>query len=321
MEFLDCYNSNSVYMGIMQEKKLGKLVSGYLFYGNDSESNWQFIHNVARFIMCNDNGCKVCPDCIKAKEGTHPDIVEFPKGKSLSVEDSKQITLEAIKKPMIANKKILIINDINNSSEEAQNKLLKTLEEPPQNVIFLVSTTNLNKVLPTVISRLVKKQVEPLKKEEIEKLFEKNRLNDHFTLAMELGGGYIGKTRNILQNDNFLKTYSLCQNIVCSLKNTANMIDYIPQKLDKDTFNIILENLSNMYRDVLMLKLGQRELVLNTNLISKFEQVKDEYSILSLQNIIYNIDDANKRQFSNVAISLILQTLLIKDLEVKFLCK
>ncbi len=305
----------------MQEKKLGRLVSGYLFYGNDSESNWQFIHNVARFVMCDKNGCKTCPDCIKVVEGTHPDIVEFPKGKSLSVEDSKQITLEAIKKPMIANKKIIVINDIDNSSEEAQNKLLKTLEEPPQNVIFLVSTTNLNKVLPTVISRLVKKQVEPLKKEEIEKLFEKNRLNDHFTLAMELGGGYIGKTRNILQNDNFLKIYTLCQNIVCSLKSTAGIIDYLPQKMDKDTFNIILENLSNMYRDVLMLKLGRRELVLNTNLVAKFEQVKDEYSILALQNIIYNIDDANKRQFSNVAMGLVLQTLLIKNLEVKYLCK
>lgn len=321
MEFIDCYFNSQCYKSILEDIRSASYVSGYLFYSLDSESNWQFIHNVARLFLCENNGCKVCPNCIKVQEGTHPDIVEFPKGQSLSVDDAKQVIAESIKKPMICGTKIIIINDIDNSSEEAQNKLLKTLEEPPKNVIFLVSTTNLDKVLPTIKSRLVKKQVESLSKTEIENIFHSMRLNDHYTLALEQGCGYIGKTRNILSNNNFLKIYTLCKNIVCELKNTSNIIDYMPQKMDKQTFNLMLENLSNMYRDILIIKLNEKTLITNINLLTYLEQVKDEYSIQALKKILYNIDDANKKQFSNVSLSLILQTLLIKNLEVKFLCK
>ena len=321
MEFIDCFDNYALLNEILKEKKSNKLVSGYLFYCPDSETNWQFVHSLARGLMCKNDDCKVCPDCIKVKENTHPDVLEYPIQKRLLVTDSEDISEQVIKKPMLCDKKIIIINDIDNSSEEAQNKLLKTLEEPPYNVIFLVTTTNLEKVLPTVKSRLVKKQVQSLGNDIIKNIFIRDRHSDHFDLAIKKGKGFIGKTRSILQNKNFLAQYELCENIVCNLKNTSNIIKYMPQKLDKDCFSFILENLSVMYNDILLIKLNQQNLVENDNLLSKFEIVKDEYSIVALQKILQNINDANKKQFSNVALPIILQTMLIKNLEVKYLCK
>lgn len=321
MEFIDCFNDSALLCEILKEKKSNRLVSGYLFYSQDSETNWQFVHNLSMGIMCKNNGCKICPDCIKVKENTHPDILEYPTKKSLAVSDSKDIAEQVIKKTMISDQKIIIINDIDNSSEEAQNKLLKTLEEPPYNVIFLVTTTNLDKVLPTVRSRLVKKQVQPINYDIIKNIFIRDRHNDHFDLAIKRGKGFIGKTRSILQNKNFLNYYELCKNIIFNLKNTSNIIQYMPQKLDKDCFNFILENLSVMYNDILLIKLNQQNLIENDTLLSYFEIIKDEYSIVALQKILQNINDANQKQFSNVGLPIILQTMLIKNLEVKYLCK
>ena len=321
MEIIDCFQNNKIIEQIVKDRDSQYLRAGYLFFGKDSETNWQFVHNLARGLMCPFGGCKNCPDCIKVKENTHPDILEYPKDKSLAVSDSKSILENSIKKPMIANKKIIIINNIDVSSEEAQNKLLKTLEEPPKDVIFLATAQNLDKVLPTIQSRLVKKQVLPLEKDVIEKIFESERGNQNYSLAIQNGAGYIGKTRNILQNKNFLENYMLCKNIVLNLKSTANILEYIPPKLDKGSFCLILENLNVFYRDILMLKLGQENLVEDVYQKNELNSVKDEYSITALKNILKNLDDANKKQFSNVGVNIILQTLLTKNLEVKFLCK
>jgi DNA polymerase III subunit delta' len=321
MEIIDCFENDKIIEQIVKEKNSQFMCAGYLFFGKDSETNWQFVHNLVLGLMCPFGGCKTCPDCIKVKEGTHPDILEYPQGKSLATSDSKSILENAIKKPMIANKKIIIINNIDISSEEAQNKLLKTLEEPPKDVIFLATAQNLDKVLPTIQSRLVKKQVLSLKKDKIEKIFESERENPNFSLAIQNGAGYIGKTRNILQNKDFLQNYMLCKDIVQNLKSTANILEYIPPKLDKESFCLILENLSVFYRDILMLKLGQENLVEDVYQKETFIGIKNEYSITALKKILENINDANKKQFSNVGVNIILQTLLTKNLEVKFLCK
>lgn len=321
MDLIEQFITNNHIKKILQDKTNHKALSGYLFYSVDSETNRQFIKALAMGILCENNGCLNCPNCIKVKEGTHPDFIEFPKAKSFSVQDAKEIIEQANIKPMVCDAKVIVIHNIDNSSQEAQNKLLKTLEEPPKNVYFLVSATSLSNVLPTIKSRLVKTELGQFTKLQIEDIFKEHKTNPSYNLALMNGNGYIGKTLSILQNSKYLELYNLCKSIVCDLKNSSNVINFLPQKLEKQDFAIILENLSAMYRDILMLKQNQEKLVQNTLIFDNLNKIKEEFSTKALILILKKIDNANRKQFANVSVNLILQALLVNILEVKFLCK
>ena len=213
------------------------------------------------------------------------------------------------------------MNNFDVSSPESQNKLLKTLEEPPKNVIFLASASNMNNVLATIKSRLVKIEISPFDKKEIEQIFAEYKSRPEFELAVQNGNGYIGITKNILFDTKYLENYTICGQMITKLKSSAQVVDFIDKKLDRQNLTEILQNLQNMYRDIMVIKSKKYDFVLNQNMLDELEFVADEYSLKALTKIIKNINEANKKLVSNVSPSLVMESLLIKNLEVKFLCK
>ncbi len=306
---------------ILQDKNNGKMSSGYLFYSLDSQTNKIAIDSLAMALLCKNNGCFFCEDCVKVKNNSHPDVSYYPKDKSFSVADAKDIIEQAYKKPMISNIKIIVINDIDNSSIEAQNKLLKIIEEPPQNVIFLLSSANMDKVLPTIKSRVIKIEISPFTEKQIKTIFEDYKNKNNFDLAVLKGDGYIGKTLSILNNDNYINLYNFCKNVVCNLKKSSDVINFLSFKLDKENFLDILKTLSSMYRDLLIYCSNNTNLISDVSLIDNFEQIKNEFSQNSIIAILGLIDEANQRQNSNVSINLLFEKLLVNILEVKYTCK
>ena len=238
---------------IMQDKKNNSASSGYLFFSIDNLTNMQYAKTLALGLLCNDCGCLTCPNCLKVQQGVHPDLIEFPKNKSFNVQDAKDIVEEATKKPMLCEHKVIVIHNIDNSSEEAQNKILKTIEEPPKNVYFIVTASSLDKVLPTIKSRLVKKEIMPFSRTELSQILNEHSQKQSFELALIKGGGYVGKTLDIVENEQYMQTYLLCKDVVCKLKSSADVLSYLPEKLDKTTFTNILEILLSMFRDLLMI--------------------------------------------------------------------
>ncbi len=306
---------------ILKDKHDKKNSTGYLFYGPDDQTNSIVLKFISKLMVCEENGDDDCPHCVKIEQNCHPDVLVYPKGNSFAVADSKDIIEQANKKPMLCSIKVIVINNFDISSPESQNKLLKTLEEPPKNVIFLASASNMNNVLATIKSRLVKIEIPPFDKKEIEEIFAEYSQKPEFELAIQNGNGYIGITKNILFDAKYLENYNICTQIITKLKSSAQVVDYIDKKLDRTNLSVILQNLQNMYRDIMVLKSKKNELVLNQHLINDLEIIKDEYSMSALTQIIKNINNANKKLTSNVSPSLILETLLVKNLEVKFLCK
>ena len=321
MEFYKFFLKDKSIIKLLQDKNNNQISSGYLFKSPDEKTNYYYLKSLAMGFMCNNNGCLQCADCLKVIENTHPDILQYPKDKLFTVNDAKDIVIEATKKPMIANCKIIIINNIDNSSEEAQNKLLKILEEPPKNVFFFVSTTSFDKVLPTIKSRLIKIEIRPFSKEIMSNIIEDYKSNSNYDLALVKGKGYLGKTLNILDNSDYNFCYNLVKEIVFDLKSSVDVLKFIPSKIDKNMFNCILENLSSFYRDLLMINLNQVVLVENENLLNKFMNIKSEFSVKALIEILKLIDKSNEKQYFNVSLNLIMESLLVKILEVKFLCK
>ncbi len=147
---IECQKSLVLLKGqIAQEKS----ASGYLFLCENVDALNEYSKAIANLFVCS-NLCGKCDNCAMAENGSHPDILTYPKGNNFAVEDSLDIVENSVVKPMVANNKVFVIRQIDNGSIASQNKLLKVLETPPNNVVFLVFATDDSKVLQTIKSRL-----------------------------------------------------------------------------------------------------------------------------------------------------------------------
>lgn len=133
-----------------------KLSHAYLIHSENDALNKEFCRALAAMVL----GKEVFPSF-------HPDVFEYPKDKKLVVEESKAIIENISKKPMVGNFNIVIISNLELATQQAQNKLLKTIEEGVEGAIFLFNTTNKNKVLQTILSRVQDIDVSNVLKEDL----------------------------------------------------------------------------------------------------------------------------------------------------------
>lgn len=136
--------------------KQGKIAHAYLFSGPRGTGKTSIAKIFARVLNCQEEvkPCLKCDSCIALKQNTHPDIIEMDAASNNSVEDIREIISSAAYAPIMSKYKVYIIDEVHMLSNSAFNALLKTLEEPPSNVVFILATTEVNKVIPTVLSRV-----------------------------------------------------------------------------------------------------------------------------------------------------------------------
>lgn len=320
MKYKHLVESISAYQNLKKDYMAEKLSQAYLFVCEDKLTASEFVGEIAKLLVCeNASACENCPSCIKANVATHPDILTYPKGKSFMVSDASDIYDNVQIKPMISNKKIFVINLIDNSTEQAQNKMLKIIEEPPKNVVFLITAQNENKVLSTIKSRVQKIYINKIDKSLIKTILSNDEVSQ---IAISNGDGYLGKTLEIVQNDQYIKVYNNIKNIVFNLKNSSQIPTYSKFiSENNDVFNNSLIIFNDFFRDILLIKLDKTDLVKNTNLIAEFSHVEEEFSVLALVEILKRLNVYKKKLDSNVNITLLADNMLLEILEVKFLCK
>ncbi len=300
----------------------GKLSQAYLFVCPDALTNQILLLELAKFLQCDTNtACNKCDNCLKINAGTHPDVLVYPKGQNFMVSDASSIYDNVQVKPMLSKYKIFIINNIDLATEQAQNKMLKLLEEPPLNVVFLMSASNLEKVLSTIQSRVQKMTVDKLKESDLKEVFT-SASNDVLQIAICFGDGYIGSTQNILNDTKFIENYKNMKNLIKNMKNSSQ-IPYFSLYFskDKNIFETNLKILNMFFRDMLMLSLNKPSLVLNKLEQEEFEMLVSEFSTFAITQILKCLNDAKQKLDSNVNLAILADDLLLKILEIKYICK
>ncbi len=142
---------------LKRQVETGRLSHAYLFIGTRGTGKTTCAKLLARAVNCehpvNGNPCNQCPSCRGIEDGSILDVVEMDAASNNRVDDVRALQDEAIFSPASVKKRVYIIDEVHMLSTAAFNALLKILEEPPAHLMFILCTTELRKVLPTIVSR------------------------------------------------------------------------------------------------------------------------------------------------------------------------
>ena len=180
----------------------GNISHSYLFIGQEGIGKKKIAEEFAKMILClseDKKPCNTCSACIKFNTCNNPDFIEVePDGNSLKIAQIRSMQEKIYEKPIVSNKKVIIINDSDKMTEEAQNSLLKTLEEPPEYIVIILITANENKLLNTIKSRCLKISFNTIDQKQMLEYITKNQIMSNPSKnILNMCGGSIGKLQKI----------------------------------------------------------------------------------------------------------------------------
>ncbi|RUM56687.1 MAG: DNA polymerase III subunit gamma/tau [Nautilia sp.] len=224
-----------------------KLANAYLFSGLRGSGKTSTARIFAKALQCekgeSSEPCEECENCKMANENRHIDIIEMDAASNRKIEDIKEIIEHTRYKPTIGRYKIFIIDEAHMLTKEAENALLKTLEEPPPYVKFILATTDPLKLPTTILSRTqhyrFTKIDKYLIKNHLEYILAKENIN-YEPKAIELiaksGNGSLRDTLTILN-----QAIAYCKGNI-TLSQIVEMLGVINPEIIDNIFKIILEN-------------------------------------------------------------------------------
>ena len=222
------------------------IVHSYLFYGADGIGKKIFAKEFAKMILCNGEDikpCNNCKSCIEFDSNNNPDffLIE-PDGNSIKIDQIRQMQKSVLEKPIESSKKVYIIDNCHLMTKEAQNCMLKTLEEPQEYIVIILISSNENSILPTVKSRCTKIYFKELDDSEIFKYIGNNYEgtlleND----LIKLCGGSIAKADFIV---NKVQLLNQIKDFILAIERTNKLVFMQKNQLlydNKEDINLILD--------------------------------------------------------------------------------
>jgi DNA polymerase-3 subunit delta' len=268
----------------------------YLFIGPRGVGKRATAIEFAKAVNCEkkqQDACEECVSCAKINSSNHPDVSIIGAEKESSfikIDKIRNIIYQASMKPYEARKKIFIITNAEDMNEESQNALLKILEEPRENQIFILTTSRISGILPTVISRCKAVKFNLLSQVQIQRfLVEKRGFEEsEAVLFSHMALGSLGRAisfkendeireRDRMLNDFFFKKRAVFREEVCDDKKYADI---------EESLGMLL----SWYRDLLVAKFtGDKDIFLNVDRADEIFSYSSGFSVDKLEKDIFSV--------------------------------
>ena len=323
---------NHIYEHFKNAIAAGKLSHAYILHGERGMGKLNIAKEAAKAIQCESNApektdktgeaCGQCKSCHQAESDNQPDIKYVtPAKKTLGVDDIReQINDDALIKPYGSPYKIYIIPKSDTMTVQAQNALLKTIEEPPSYAIFILLAANTDAFLPTILSRCVMLNARTVAEGEIvDELKNKYGVGDYDAkVAASFAGGNIGKAEKLISSDSFKDSKNSVTDLVRDVANggmeaIAKVVkDLNDYKDDKEGLRDYLDMVRVWFGDVLKYKSTKdvNDLVFQESL-TEIKQLADHISFENLNGIMDEIYNAEGRIKSNVGFDSNMEVMLL----------
>lgn len=317
--FADVYGQEHVTSTLLNEIKEGRISHAYLFTGSRGTGKTTCAKILAKAVNCehNQNGepCNECEVCKGLDAGTIYDVVEIDAASNNGVDNIRDLREEANYTPARGKYRVYIIDEVHMLSTGAFNALLKTLEEPPAHVIFILATTEVHKLPATILSRCQRfdfKRIQPetmsVRLKEVAKAENMNLSDEAALLISRIADGGMRDALSILDQcagrsrdiDEALVSdvagiagrealYELSQAV--SEKNSGKALDII-STLHQSSYDMerLCVEMINHFRNFLIAKTvnKSRELIICTD--DEYKNILSSAEAFTLPNIIYALD-------------------------------
>ncbi len=309
---------------ILQDSIKNQRIShAYLFTGNNGLGKLEMAREFARAILCNKNVVNACGECLSCKKiehYNHPDfkITEVLKDhKRILIDQIREMQKEISYKPYESDYKIYIINQAAKMTIQAQNSLLKTLEEPPKYAIIILINESKNELIPTIVSRCQEVKLYNQSKYVIQDYLKRNyNLSPKQALLYAtIARGKYKKAVNLSSEEDFMNNREMIIKFITNIEKKNNLAIYnFSEKLVElsDTDFPLYELMLSLLRDILVMKRDVKNNIINfdykeliTNTVDKF----DIYKIYELTGMVNKYNDYSDK---NIKKELLFPSLLFK---------
>ncbi|HHW89536.1 MAG TPA: DNA polymerase III subunit [Clostridiales bacterium] len=322
IKYQKLFQKTRVYKTIDNDLKLDNLFHSYLVITDDDEVKYNLSALLLARIFCPQeiSPCGQCPSCQKVISKTHTDI-HYYEGK-VTVEDIAKIIEQSALKPYSSDKNIFVIYDLQDMNLAAQNKLLKTLEEPQKGVLFLMFANDSAMVLPTVLSRSQVYNFEKFSVSDIQDQLSAQFDQDDVLIAASISGGRLDTAVKYLIDDEYRAMYNLAFEIINNMRKSADILDYY-QKVErhKNRLKEFLELFYIVIRDIMVIQCADIDLVLCKNRINDIMVAASSISLKAATQMLDLIVRMRQRLFYSGNLVSVIDELLFSYLEVKALCQ
>ena len=297
----------------------------YILNGERGSGKKMLANLFAMSLQCQNrqedgDACGKCQSCKQAVSGNHPDIIRVTheKPNTISVDDIReQVNNDIVIKPYSSKYKIYIIPEADLMTVQAQNALLKTIEEPPEYAVIMLLTENAETLLPTIRSRCVMMKLRNIKDQLVKKyLMEQMEIPDYKAdVCVAFAQGNMGKAIMLATSDHFNE---IKEEAVHLLKNIDEMdVSELMEAVKKCMtykleINDYLDIIAIWYRDVLIYKATKSvDRVVFSDQLRYIRERASKSSYEGIENILDGIEKAKSRIKANVNFELTMELLLL----------
>jgi len=301
---------------LLKSAKLGHLSHAYLFTGPAKLGKRKTAIEFVKFLFCSaksikNRPCQSCSFCLNVQKEKFPDLfIIEPYNKEIKISQIRELNQALSLRPYSAPMKVAIINDAHFMNSEAQNSLLKTLEEPRGRTILILITQFPDLLLKTILSRLEVIKFHPLPPLKIEEYLKK--LGASSELAKKLSVLSFGRPMlalDFLKNPDEIKKQEKIFLEIKKLVETdfSYRFRYIKRTKDRDNLEQVLELWLRYFRNLLLKR------VRKIDALSDFSSLHTKYSVADLKRIINFIQDIFFLiSYTNINVKLALEVLMLE---------
>lgn len=321
--FYDIIGQSKIVEHLQTAIRTQQVSHAYIFNGEDGSGKKTLARIFAETLECEEGGinpCGKCHACHISDSGNNPDIITITHEKSGSIsvdEIREQLIADITIKPYYGRKKVYIVPDATLMTVQAQNALLKTIEEPPEYAVIILLTDNKNKLLSTILSRSLTLEIRPIKDTLVSEYLVKNKnINEYKAqLTAAFARGNIGRALKLTDNEEFEEIKS---EVIRVLSDISSMkMDGIMESVKtavgfKEDIDDYLDLMLMWFRDVLLYKAsGEDEGIIFAEEMSSVRRCAESFSFEKINLIIEKLMETKDKLASNVNAELSIETLLL----------
>lgn len=323
LEFNELIFASNAYNIVSLDTKLGRISHAYLFLSPDENFLYKFSETVAKLLINLDDKEHEEKNNLRIEKHIHPDVKFFGLDKNIDAETASSIVENSSYSPFESDKKVFLLFNVQNMNESAQNKILKTIEEPPRNTYFILAGSSANKLLPTIISRVKQIELDAIKTEDICKLLvNAGTPATKAEICADSANGNASYAEKLATDDTFIDFYNQIVSAFFDINGSRDVLKYSVyfngKNIDKKEFLNIFMILA---RDISMINSKSEGLVINKNCLTKLKVVASMLNLNATDALIEECLKQKKNLEFNVNPTSVVDSVLFKLAEVKVKCR